>query len=405
MPCNLKFFNIIEYLHKCDTLVWKATPGIKDGDIVYIYVGIPYSCVRYRCVVIKEKVEQDILSQHDYARVGDIEHNKRYMQLKLIYTYEKGVSLAKLQDSRLLLARNLLAENGVIFISIDDNELGNLKKICEEIFGATNFIANIVWKHTQQSKNDELHFSRQYNHTLVYAANKASVGRFYFERTDIDNRNYGNPDNDPRGPWRTGDVRSPNYRRTLCFDIIAPNGNVIMPPDNGWRWSEESIKNKIASGEIKFRDDYSGIIRKIYLYDQPGRTPENLWEGPRFGTTRQAAAMIKELFDGVQVFDTPKPHELIKAMLQLSTDKDSIIMDFFSGSGTTAQAVMDLNAHDDGKRRFVLVQIDEPCDENSTAYKAGYRTICEIGKERIRRAGKRIKEEAGLLAGHVHESI
>lgn len=98
MPCNLKFFNIIEYLHKCDTLVWKATPGIKDGDIVYIYVGIPYSCVRYRCVVIKEKVEQDILSQHDYARVGDIEHNKRYMQLKLIYTYEKGVSLAKLQE-------------------------------------------------------------------------------------------------------------------------------------------------------------------------------------------------------------------------------------------------------------------------------------------------------------------
>ena len=295
---------------------------------------------------------------------------------------------------RLKLAKDLLSDDGIIFISIDDNELENLKKICEEIFGESNFVANIVWKHTQQSKNDELHFSRQYNHTVVYAKNKSCLHRFYFERTDEDNKNYSNPDNDPKGMWRSGDVRSPNYRKTLCYDIVAPNGNIIKAPANGWRWSEESIKEKLSTGEIKFKDDFSGIIRKIYLCDQPGRTPENLWEGSRFGTTRQAAAMIKELFDGIQVFDTPKPIELIRSMIIIALkDNNAIVLDFFSGSATTAHAVMQLNAEDGGHRKFIMVQLPEATDEKSEAYKAGYKTICEIGKERIRRAGAKINKE------------
>lgn len=295
---------------------------------------------------------------------------------------------------RLKLAKDLLSDDGIIFISIDDNELENLKKICEEIFGESNFVANIVWKHTQQSKNDELHFSRQYNHTVVYAKNKSCLHRFYFERTDEDNKNYSNPDNDPKGMWRSGDVRSPNYRKTLCYDIVAPNGNIIKAPANGWRWSEESIKEKLSTGEIKFKDDFSGIIRKIYLCDQPGRTPENLWEGSRFGTTRQAAAMIKELFDGIQVFDTPKPIELIRSMIIIALkDNNAIVLDFFSGSATTAHAVMQLNAEDGGHRKFIMVQLPEVTDEKSEAYKAGYKTICEIGKERIRRAGAKINKE------------
>lgn len=295
---------------------------------------------------------------------------------------------------RLKLAKDLLSDDGIIFISIDDNELENLKKICEEIFGESNFVANIVWKHTQQSKNDELHFSRQYNHTVVYAKNKSCLHRFYFERTDEDNKNYSNPDNDPKGMWRSGDVRSPNYRKTLCYDIVAPNGNIIKAPANGWRWSEESIKEKLSTGEIKFKDDFSGIIRKIYLCDQPGRTPENLWEGSRFGTTRQAAAIIKELFDGIQVFDTPKPIELIRSMIIIALkDNNAIVLDFFSGSATTAHAVMQLNAEDGGHRKFIMVQLPEVTDEKSEAYKAGYKNICEIGKERIRRAGAKINKE------------
>lgn len=290
----------------------------------------------------------------------------------------------------------MLSEDGAIFISIDDNELENLKKICEEVFGEINYVANIVWKHTQQSKNDELHFSRQYNHTLCYAKNKLLLKNFYFERTEEDNKNYSNPDGDPKGMWRSGDVRSPNYRKTLCYNIIAPNGNVIAPPANGWRWSEESVKEKIAVGEIKFKDDYSGIIRKIYLCDQPGRTPENLWEGNRFGTTRQAAAMIKDLFDGKQVFDTPKPIELIMSMMSILVDSGNIVLDFFSGSATTAHAVMKYNAEKSSNCKFIMVQLPEETDEKSEAYKAGYKNICEIGKERIRRAGKKIKEESPL---------
>ena len=312
---------------------------------------------------------------------------------------------------RLKLARDLLSDDGVIFISIDDNEVENLKKICGEIFGESNFIADIIWKHTQQSKNDERFFSRHYNHTLSYAKNKSGLSKFSFKRTEEDNKNYSNPDNDSRGDWRSGDVRSPNYRKTLCFDIIAPNGNHIHAPENGWRWSEESIKEKIITGEIKFKDDYSGIIRKIYLCDQDGRTPENLWEGENFGTTRSAAAMIKSMFEGIQVFDTPKPIELVRKMMELLSSKDlgtnnntDIILDFFSGSATTAHAVMQLNAEDGGKRKFIMVQLPEVTDEKSEAYKAGYKNICEIGKERIRRAGRKILETTIQTGGGTKDS-
>lgn len=295
---------------------------------------------------------------------------------------------------RLRLASNLLRDDGVIFISIDDNEVTNLRKLCDEVFGEENFVTDIIWKHTQQSKNDERHFSRQYNHTIVYSKNLLTLNKFRFERTDEDNKNYSNPDNDPKGLWRSGDVRSPNYRQTMCFDIIAPNGNIIKAPDNGWRWSEDTLKEKISTGEIIFKPDNTGIIRKIYLCEQEGRTPENLWEGERFGTTRTATSDIKNLFDGIAVFDTPKPKELIMRMLQIATNNsDDIVLDFFSGSGTTAHAVMQLNFEDNGNRQFIMVQLPELCDEKSEAYKAGYKNICEIGKERIRRAGSKIHEQ------------
>lgn len=294
---------------------------------------------------------------------------------------------------RLRLASNLLRDDGVIFISIDDNEVTNLRKLCDEVFGEENFVADVIWKHTQQSKNDERHFSRQYNHTIVYSKNMSLLNNFKFDRTEEDNKNYSNPDNDPRGLWRSGDVRSPNYRQTMCYDIIAPNGNVIKAPANGWRWAEDTLKQKLSIGEIIFKPDNSGIIRKIYLSEQEGRTPENLWEGDRFGTTRNATAEIKELFEGIAVFDTPKPKELIMSMLKISSTNHDIVLDFFSGSGTSAHAVMQLNAEDGGNRQFIMVQLPEVCDEKSEAYKAGYKNICEIGKERVRRAGAKIAEQ------------
>ena len=294
---------------------------------------------------------------------------------------------------RLRLAANLLRDDGVIFISIDDNEVTNLRRLCDEVFGEENFITDIIWKHTQQSKNDERYFSRQYNHTIVYAKQITCLEKFRFERTEEDNKNYSNPDNDPKGLWRSGDVRSPNYRQTMCYDIVAPNGNIIKAPENGWRWVEETLKGKMLTGEIIFKPDFSGIIRKIYLCEQEGRTPENLWQGERFGTTRTATAEIKDLFNGIAVFDTPKPKELVISMLQIATKSNDIILDFFSGSATTAHAVMQLNAEDDGNRKFICVQLPELCDEKSEAYKAGYKNICEIGKERIRRAGQKISQQ------------
>ena len=257
---------------------------------------------------------------------------------------------------RLKLLQKLLSEDGAIFISIDDNEQANLKLICDEIFGSGNFIADVIWKHTQQSKNDERFFARMYNHTIVYAKDNTLLENFKFERTEEDNKNYSNPDNDPKGLWRSGDVRSPNLRQTLKYDIIAPNGSVIHAPEKGWRWSKESVDEKIKTGEIIFKPDFSGIIRKIYLSEQEGRTPENLWEGEKYGTTRSANATLKSIFDSDVPFDTPKPNELIESIISLFPN-DSIILDCFAGSGTTAHAVLNMNKSDGGNRKFILIEM------------------------------------------------
>ena len=291
---------------------------------------------------------------------------------------------------RLYLARDLLKDDGVIFISIDDAEVCNLRGVCDEIFGEFNFLTDIVWNHTKQSKNDERYFSRHHNQILVYRKSD-DLGSFKFERTSEDNKNYANPDNDSNGLWRSGDVRSPNYRSTLCYVINTPSGKTIEPPDNGWRWSEDTLKKKIEIGEVIFSDDEAKIIRKIYLSQQDGRTPENLWLGDFAGTTRQANAEMKDLFND-SPFDTPKPVSLINRMLSLfseKTDAKDIILDFFAGSGTTAHAVLDLNKQDGGNRKFILVQLPEPTDRTD------YPTIAEITKERVRRVIKKLNDEDG----------
>ena len=295
---------------------------------------------------------------------------------------------------RLRLAKDILSDDGVIFISIDDNEVENLKKICCEVFGQSNFIANIVWQHSIQPKGYLGTFSVHHNHILCFSkSNNFELGSF--ERTAEDNKAYSNPDNDPKGPWRSGDVRNALYRPNLIYDIISPSGKVIKPCENGWRWSKETAQEKLRTGEIIFSKDETRIIRKIYLSTLEGRAPETIWFGKDVGTTREAMTELKKLFNKPP-FDTPKPTGLIKKLLRLVQDNEYIVLDFFSGSATTAHAVMQLNAEDGGKRKFIMVQLPEETDEKSEAYKAGYKNICEIGKERIRRAGAKIKEEAGL---------
>lgn len=298
---------------------------------------------------------------------------------------------------RLKIAKDLLSEDGAVFVSIDDKEQENLKKIGDEIFGGTNFVATIVWQHSIQPKGYLGTFSMQHSYVMIWCKNTENFVLGSLERTEEDNKAYSNPDNDPNGPWRSGDVRNALYRPNLIYDIISPNGTIIKPCENGWRWSKETVAEKIKTGEIVFSADETRIIRKIYLKNLEGRAPETLWFGKDVGTTREGVSELKALFEKAP-FDTPKPTKLIHRCMVLMNDPNMIVFDFFSGSSTTAHAVMQFNAEDGGHRKFIMVQLPEKTDEKSEAYKAGYKNICEIGKERIRRAGRKIKEDAGLTA-------
>jgi adenine-specific DNA-methyltransferase len=368
------------------------------GKIKLIYIDPPYNTGKD--FVYKDDFRDNI---RNYKKLtGQVDEEGSPLMTNTEASGRFHTNWLNMMYSRLKLARNLLKEDGVLFIAIDDNESFHLRQVLNEILGEDNFVANVVWNHTKQSKNDEKYFSRHHNQILVFRKSE-KLEPFQFERTEEDNRNYSNPDNDPRGPWRPGDVRSPNYRETLRFYITTPSGKKIPPPDNGWRWNEKSIQGKISSGEIIFSDNESRIIRKIYLSEQKGRTPENLWLAEFAGTTRQANSEIKNIF-GCVPFDTPKPVSLAQKILFLGTDatKGEIVLDFFAGSGTTGHAVMAQNAEDGGNRRYILVQLPEPLNPEKKEQKTAAEfcdklgkpcTIAELTKERLRRAANKIKEE------------
>ena len=296
---------------------------------------------------------------------------------------------------RLRLARNLLRDDGVIFISIDDTEIANLRKLCDEIFGEENFVAHIIWQHSIQPKGYTSIYSIHHNHILSYQRSE-DYEVHSLPRTEENNKNYSNPDDDPRGPWRTGDVRNALYRPNLIYDITTPSGKIISPPNNGWRWSKETLEKKIRDGEIVFSEDESRIIRKIYLAYQEGRAPETIWFGKDVGATRKGASELKELFEGKVPFDTVKPSLLIQRMMNIAgVEGDDLCLDFFAGSCSTAHAVFN-----EKKGRFVVVQLPEPINDNLPHGKAALefdlKTIAEIGKERIRRVIKKIQmDQAG----------
>jgi|MDSY01.1.fsa_nt_gb adenine-specific DNA-methyltransferase len=297
---------------------------------------------------------------------------------------------------RLKLAKNLLRDNGVIFISIDDKEQENLKKICDEIFGSENHRGTLIWQHSIQPKGYSGKFSVHHNFVFCYAKSD-SFELSNLPRNEEHNKNYSNPDNDPNGAWRPGDVRNALYRPNLIYDITTPSGKIISAPEKGWRWSKETMNEKISTGEIIFSKDESRIIRKIYLNNLDGRTPETLLLAKEVGSTRDAANEVKALFDGKQPFDTPKPTKLIEHLLRLSGAQGSdLILDFFAGSSTTAHAVLKNNCEEGTNLKFLMVQLPEACDSSSEGFKAGYETISEISKERIRRSGKK------LLQGTCH---
>lgn len=361
------------------------------GKVKMIYIDPPYNTGN-------DFIYEDDFSQNsgDYISSSgqlDSEGNRLFQNTESNGRFH--TDWLNMMYSRLRIAKDLLSVDGSIIISIDDNEADNLSKICDEIFGSSNFVSWIIWQHSIQPKGYLDTFSVHHNHLLMYSRSD-SFKLGCLERTDEDNKAYSNPDNDPKGPWRSGDVRNALYRPNLIYDIVTPSGKIIKPCPNGWRWSKETIAEKIKTGEIVFSADETRIIRKIYLSTVEGRAPETIWFAKDVGSTRDAMNTLKELFDRAP-FDTPKPIKLIQRMMMVAgVGENDIVMDFFSGSASTAHSIIKQNSEDRGKRRFILVQLPETCPENSDAAKAGFETICDIGEERIRRAGKKIKEENPL---------
>ena len=304
---------------------------------------------------------------------------------------------------RLKVARDLLTEDGVIFISIDDNEQENLKKVCDEIFGERCFVAQFIWEKRLNRENRK-EVSVRHDYIICYSKQQAEENRRRVYQLPMNEKalaNYGNPDNDPRGPWKSDPAHAQGGHGTPSqfYVLTAPNGKKHeLPSGRCWLYNKKEMEKAISENRIWFGQDGNGVPRiKTYLYaKERGLTPETIVFAKDSSTNEKAKNDLKELFDGKAVFETPKPEELISFLIRISA-KNGIVLDFFSGASSTAHAVMKLNAEDLGKRRFIMVQIPEETEEGSEARKAGYNNICEIGKERIRRAGKKIKADAGLM--------
>lgn len=363
------------------------------GKVKMIYIDPPYN------------TGNDFIYEDDFAQDSD-----EYLGNSGQYD-EQGNRLVKNLDSngrfhtdwlnmiypRLKVAKDLLADDGVIFISIDDSEVDNLRKVCNEVFGGNNFITNLIWKSKSGGANDSRYFAVDHEYILVYAKSADNL-EIYIDKEATVTTSYNRKDEKGEFALDRLDKQSIRYSPALDYEIIGPDGKIYRPqhkdplhPNATWRWSKENVKGNYD--QLVFENGC------VYTknYKKEGAIARSLLLEDRFGRTRTGKTDCFSLFNQ-DFFSNPKPYKLIRFLEIISTNKDSIILDFFSGSATTAHAVMQLNAEDEGNRKFIMVQLPESCDEKSEAYKAGYKNICEIGKERIRRAGKKIKADNGLTA-------
>lgn len=303
---------------------------------------------------------------------------------------------------RLKLARALLSDTGVIFISIDDREAANLRKICEDVFGGDNFVANIVWQKKYAVSNDDPGIAAMHDHILVFRKS-AAFSRNLLPRTEKQLSRYKNADNDPRGPWSSDNYvsnKSKSERPTLWYPIKHPKtGYDVWPSEDAvWRYSKVKHEQMVQEDRLYWgpKLSYEKPRLKRFLAEiQDGIVPSTWWEFSEVGHNDEGQKETGAIL-GKKVFSTPKPVRMLKRIVHLASSEGDLCMDFFSGSGATAHAVMSLNAEDGKNRRFVMVQLPEPCDSKSEAFAAGFPTIADIGKERIRRAGIQVKDEAGL---------
>ena len=360
------------------------------GKVKMIYIDPPYN------------TGNDFIYADDFMRSQDEENRQMGMydedENRLFKNNDSNGRFhsdwCSMMYSRLMLARNLLTDDGVIFISIDDNEYATLKELCDSIWGESGFLATFVWKRRASSALDQSKCSTDHEYVLAYKMKNFKA----FRGIDKDYKGYSNPDNDPRGPWTTGDLTvgmTADMRPNQFYDLVDPKTGIVYKPNYNrvWSYIPESMAELIADNRIVFPNNPTKRpMKKRFASELDSNTnPQSTWMDT-IGMNTEATKQMYDLF-GKSFFAYTKPESLIKALVLQATEKDSIILDFFSGSATTAHAVMQLNAKDGGHRKFVMVQLPEPCDEKSEAYKAGYKTICDIGKERIRRAGDNIISE------------
>lgn len=298
--------------------------------------------------------------------------------------------------SRLLVARNLLRPDGVIFISIDDHEIHHLRKICDEIFGEDNFKANIAWQKRYTRSNNTVDFTTVVEHILVYAKSEEFCVSLLPRTEEADGR-YSNPDNDPRGDWKGASFlnpASPEQRPNLCYPIVNPNtGEITLPTTNAWRRAKVVYDELLADNKLYWGVDGKSKVPaiKMFLSEARGLTPINFWEHEYAGNTDDGSDELVSLL-GSKVFDFPKPSLLVQRVLEHVNDKDCIVLDFFGGSGTTGHAVVNQNIKDGGNRKYVLVQIPERTANNSNASKAGYKTISDITIARNKAVSEKVNE-------------
>lgn len=321
---------------------------------------------------------------------------------------------------RLQLSKHLLKQDGVIFISIDDNEDGNLKEICDEIFGESNFLAQVVWERAYAPINLKKNFSPSHDYMLVYGRDANIIETNGISRSDESDSRYNNPDNDPRGPWSSSDISVGPAIQENIYPVTTPSGRVVEPPaGRSWRLSQKAFRERLADNRIWFGADDNGVPRMKRFKSElrkTGITPMTIWKYQEVGHSQEATQYLQSLMGGKKYFAYPKPVKLIQRAIQLYSNENSVIMDFFAGSATTAEAVMQQNIEDGGNRKFIMVQLPEktyetnddgtpkldkhgdyiPTKGGKAAYEDGYKSIDQISRERIRRAAEKIKEDNGL---------
>ena len=350
-----------------------------------IYIDPPYN------------TGNDFVYEDDYA-----DPLQRYIEVTQQATKSNPETMGRFHTNwlnmmypRLRLAANLLQDDGVIFISIDDNEVANLRKICDEVFGEENFISQQIWEKKFAPQNDDKYITAVHDYIIIYAKYKELWRPKLQKRTKSALEKFKNPDNDERGVWTSGDLTSKTKAAGRSYAILSPSGKEFYPPEGRqWAPSYETYLKLKSENRLWFGENGTNVPRqKQFLSEiQPGIVPTTIMFHSECGHNQEAKKELISILPGIgNAFETPKPSRLlIKLMGLVNFDNNDIILDFFSGSATTAHAVMQLNAEDGGNRRYICVQLPEVCGEKSEAYKSGYTNICEIGKERIRRAGQKI---------------